>query len=401
MTISDTETSSAAERVRDEALTLVRFRKSFRVGELLAIRRYAWRRAAFPKPEGQLSDEEAEWRNIFSSFDDLLRRTVGPQKKAELDSLELREQDLGLAARMLEYRDTARLGERPLGIAIVVVAVIVGSLLGWILARSVWAAVAFAVSLGLAAMLASVIVLQDTWSSSTVASLLNRIGRLLRSDQLRNVAGRLMESNVLHAQRYYETGDPVRAAGLLRRLDEQLIRQGSALLNAIAILQSEAYIRDVRNAEKAAVDPASSPAARLAHAQLLVQASDRYRQSALSPLETGNDECEVELYELERQLRGLPAGERRSKFLQWRAPAKSEYLSGIIITNVIRNWFDMDVDIARQVVAREGNVDFAMDAEPIAETFAQIEALTQLQAERAGFRTVHETVKRELLGVIA
>src|SRR6185436_12954003 len=148
MTISDTETSSAAERVRDEALTLVRFRKSFRVGELLAIRRYAWRRAAFPKPEGQLSDEEAEWRNIFSSFDDLLRRTVGPQKKAELDSLELREQDLGLAARMLEYRDTARLGERPLGIAIVVVAVIVGSLLGWILARSVWAAVAFAVSLG-------------------------------------------------------------------------------------------------------------------------------------------------------------------------------------------------------------------------------------------------------------
>lgn len=396
------ESASASDHVRDEALTLGRFRRSFGVRELFAIRRYAWRRSAFPKPAAHLSDKQIAWRETFSSFDDLLRQTIGQQKKAELDTLEIRGQNLGLAARMLEYRHMRSPAERPIAEAIFVTAFVIGSALGWFLGRSIWVGLAFAVTFATAAILGSIILLQDSWSSSKVAFFLNVLGRWVGSDHIRKVAARLVESNVLHSARYYETGDPARAAELLRRFDEHLVRQGSALLNAIGILQSDEYAQDVRVPEKAAVDPLNPAAARFAQAQLLVQASDRFCKGALVSVEGANDECEIDLFELENQIQGLPGGLRHHKFTQWSSAAKSEYLHGVVITNILRNWFEMDVDIARQVVASEGNVNFTIEAEPIAETFAQIiEALPQLLAERVQFRATHEALKRELLGLLA
>ena len=35
-------------------------------------------------------------------------------------------------------------------------------------------------------------------------------------------------------------------------------------------------------------------------------------------------------------------------------PAKNEYFNGRVITNIIRNWFDMDAGIASEIVRRDG-----------------------------------------------
>lgn len=381
-------------------MILLRFRRAHEVGELLSVRRHAWRRSAFRKPGDQLSEVEAAWRRMFVSLDELLKKTLGAQRKIKIDSMEFQELDLGVIRRMLEYRERCQPVESRAGAVIFWSALVVASLAGWLLARSLLLAAALGAASAAAALLAAVTIFQDQWSSHKLAVYLRKVGRLLGSTRLEDVGARLIETNCLHAQEYYQTGDPARAADSLRSLDQRLLAQNTVLEEVVSLLRSEDYKQSARVPEEALVrDPAPNDD-RLERARVLLNTIGRYRNEALGRVDWANKECEEELFELERQITGLANGSRRHEFETWYQSAKNEYFNGRVITNIIRNWFDMDAGIASEIVGRDGGVDFTLRVEPVAETFAQIEMLESLWAERRSLRAKHEATKRELFGAI-
>ncbi len=392
--------AATTESVSQEVMALGQFRHSYEVTELLSLRRHAWRRAAFPKPERQLSELQNAWRKMFSSLDELLRNAIGSQKKADLDALEMREANLALAARMLQLRREHHPNESRVGVVMFSAAIILGVVTGWLLARSLLVGVLLGTAGGIAGLSASALIFQNHWSSNILAAFLVRLGRGIGSEHLRQVAGRIIETNCLRADEFYRTGDPQRAMVSLRRLDESLREQEKELAAALSILHSQAYKHASRNPEQFLVRADLGDHERLGEAKKLLETITRYRSEVVDRVDWANKESEEELYEFERLLVGLRSGDVRTHFESWYQSAKREYFNGRVMTNIVRNWFDMDGGIAAQIIAHHGRADFKMRPEPIAEIIAQIEMLDSLRESRKTLRANRDVPKRELLGLL-
>jgi hypothetical protein len=197
-----------------EFRTLIHFRPKSSPKEAVALRRYAWRRCAFPKPIDLLSETETAWRTLFQALDEQLKLSLSPELKAKIDELDYDEANLKIAKRMLDFRVKHEPTEHPVGAFLFYAVLTLGSGVSWF--SHSWIDLLITLGAAVSAALASAVIFQDTWSSSHLAHWLNILGRITRAEEFRSAAARLIETNVLHTREYEPSGDPARAAESVR-----------------------------------------------------------------------------------------------------------------------------------------------------------------------------------------
>jgi hypothetical protein len=393
--------ATEAENVAEEVEALLALRPTISLAECASLRRYAWRRSDFPKPDDRLSDTAAAWRKLFYNCDHQLEIGFEPVAKQRIDAAEKRALDLELAQRALNYRIKIGPPESRLGPLFAILAFGIGSAAGWALFHGFIASGVIGILTAAIVTLSSAQIFRDTWSSTFSAAWMNRAGRLLRWQSLADAGVRLINANVLRMREYDETGDPTRIADGIRAADELFVKYEDILKGAFAIFDTNEYQASVRERESHLVEVEMSPIQRLTEANAVVWYVERVRNELLDKLGRENDALDAELLEIARQLRGLPNSIRRDRTEAWVSCARKEYLRGRLAMNILRNRYEFDCNIASAVVAADGRLDMTFEGDAFAQKAASSFWLPEFEQERTLLSAERNRIRGELFGLLS
>lgn len=89
---------------RQEIAQLTGEKQSLNAEDIVKLRSHAKARTNLSSSDDDLTVEQKVWKTLYYQFDDDLDKLLGPDKKAELDQLEQRREDLTELARALEEK---------------------------------------------------------------------------------------------------------------------------------------------------------------------------------------------------------------------------------------------------------------------------------------------------------
>jgi hypothetical protein len=397
-TTESTAAHSEDDLVRDEALALSQYRPKITPAELTTMRVYAWRRARFPKAADQLSVTEAAWRRLFFVFDRQLEDSLGTEMKQRFDAAEMHIQELKLAKRMMAFSER-RFPNNKSGRTAVWTVTLLLAIVTYFIGHSFFVTLTVAIACYFAGLFISSTVFDDLWSVSRASRWLSRGAKVFRSQNMEAGAAR-MWNRVLHADEYERTGDSERAADCVKAVERFVSEQDALLGASVSFLSGPQYTTSVTDAEHRIVQSDVSAEDRVKVAKSIIGAVESVRAITTKELNRINEDAEAEIYELERQVSGLPAGSRKDRLSTWCAIAKREYLNGCAARNILYNKYDLDTLIAKGVVDHNGTTDFGIPVEQLTESLAQYQFLPQLRDERDRLIAERKMVQKELFGLL-